>query len=209
MEMWEEAYYDADTVLNKDPHNLKALLIAAEASLKLGVSRGDSESAEMLVKAQKMLHQAKQIDNIQSEGRHQTFIQEQLRIIDCHMPYLRQMSSQLSMADVSDYLKSAISPGLFAEVTEMMEACKKHKFLEEIEDPTPLTCPISLELFKEPYIVSSGQTYERNFIQGHFHKNGNIDPMTRIKLADGLLIPNRAVQKACIHWQLQNKPTIN
>ena len=52
-------------------------------------------------------------------------------------------------------------------------------FKEKFHDA--LTCPISLDLFKDPVIVTSGHTYEREYIANVIHQSGK-DPQTRQKL---------------------------
>ena len=64
----------------------------------------------------------------------------------------------------------------------------KEKFKES------LTCPISLEIFKDPVIVASGHTYEREYILRIISETGK-DPETREKLKIEDIIDNCLAKK--------------
>ncbi|BDA41664.1 probable E3 ubiquitin-protein ligase CHIP at N-terminal half [Coccomyxa sp. Obi] len=57
-----------------------------------------------------------------------------------------------------------------------------------LETPTDLVCPITLQVFKDPVITSSGQVYERHAIVSHLEKNHN-DPISRLPLRIDQLTP--------------------
>ncbi|KAK9909207.1 hypothetical protein WJX75_008715 [Coccomyxa subellipsoidea] len=57
-----------------------------------------------------------------------------------------------------------------------------------LETPTDLICPITLQVFKDPVLTSSGQVYERHAITSHVEKNHN-DPVTRLPLRLDQLTP--------------------
>jgi len=52
-----------------------------------------------------------------------------------------------------------------------------------------LTCPISLEIFHDPVIVSSGRTYEREYITKIINDKC-VDPLTRQSLKKNIIIKN-------------------
>ena len=64
----------------------------------------------------------------------------------------------------------------------------KEKFMDA------LTCPISLEIFRDPVIVSNGHTYEREYIKKIIEENGK-DPLTRENLDKDKIIGNYLVEK--------------
>ena len=70
---------------------------------------------------------------------------------------------------------------------------KKLEFFKE-KFYDALTCPISLDIFKEPVIVSSGHTYEKEYIMKIINDNGN-DPLTRKPLNKKYVIDNYLVNK--------------
>ncbi|EIE25359.1 U-box-domain-containing protein [Coccomyxa subellipsoidea C-169] len=57
-----------------------------------------------------------------------------------------------------------------------------------LDTPQDLVCPITLHIFKDPVISSSGQVYERHAITSHVEKNHN-DPITRLPLRIDQLTP--------------------
>ena len=62
-----------------------------------------------------------------------------------------------------------------------------------------LTCPISLDLFVDPVIVSSGHTYERQYISKIINDKGN-DPLTRQPLKNNI-IRNVLVSKLILEFK--------
>ena len=62
-----------------------------------------------------------------------------------------------------------------------------------------LTCPISLDLFKEPVIVSSGHTYEKEYLMKIINNKGN-DPLTREFLNNKIIVGNYLVSKLIIEF---------
>ena len=64
-----------------------------------------------------------------------------------------------------------------------------------MEIPTDaLSCPITLELFRDPVVAQDGHTYERKAIEDWIRKNGT-SPITDQKLSLEHLIPNHAIKK--------------
>jgi hypothetical protein len=78
--------------------------------------------------------------------------------------------------------------------------------LGALRPPGDVVCPITNEVMTDPVVNKAGQTYERNGIQWWFdlcNDEGRplTDPMTKEPLADGLLIPNRAVQRRAVAFK--------
>lgn len=70
--------------------------------------------------------------------------------------------------------------------------------------PDYLCCKITLDLIEDPVTTESGHTYEKEVIEEHLKKNGNIDPVTR-KPISGNLFPNLAVKQGIADF-LQYNP---
>ena len=75
---------------------------------------------------------------------------------------------------------------------------KKLEFFKE-KFYDALTCPISLDIFKEPVIVSSGHTYEKEYIMKIINDKSN-DPLTRQPLNNEIIVRNYLVNKLIIEF---------
>ncbi|KAJ4754042.1 U-box domain-containing protein 13 [Rhynchospora pubera] len=66
--------------------------------------------------------------------------------------------------------------------------------------PNDFRCPISLELMKDPVIVSTGQTYERSCIEQWLGTGHNTCPKTQQKLSSHSLTPNYVLRSLIAQW---------
>ncbi|MQM09336.1 hypothetical protein Taro_042205 [Colocasia esculenta] len=66
--------------------------------------------------------------------------------------------------------------------------------------PEDFRCPISLELMRDPVIVSTGQTYERSFIQRWIDCGNHTCPKTQQKLPNLTLTPNYVLRSLIMQW---------
>lgn len=66
--------------------------------------------------------------------------------------------------------------------------------------PDDFRCPISLELMKDPVIVSTGQTYERSCIQKWFNAGHKTCPKTQQTLTNTSLTPNYVLKSLITLW---------
>ncbi|KAJ0236542.1 U-box domain-containing protein 2 [Hirschfeldia incana] len=66
--------------------------------------------------------------------------------------------------------------------------------------PPDFRCPLSLELMTDPVIVTSGQTYERAFIEKWFDMGLMVCPKTRQPLSQTSLTPNFIVKAFIANW---------
>ncbi|KAH0467073.1 hypothetical protein IEQ34_004311 [Dendrobium chrysotoxum] len=71
--------------------------------------------------------------------------------------------------------------------------------------PEDFRCPISLELMKDPVIVSTGQTYERSFIQRWIDCGNRTCPKTQQKLQNLTLTPNYVLRSLIMQWCETNR----
>ncbi|XP_071721839.1 U-box domain-containing protein 11-like [Rutidosis leptorrhynchoides] len=76
------------------------------------------------------------------------------------------------------------------------ETCKTDTFTI----PEDFLCPISLELMKDPVIVSTGQTYERAYIQRWIDCGHLTCPKTQQKLDHFTLTPNYVMRSLISQW---------
>lgn len=71
---------------------------------------------------------------------------------------------------------------------------------DSIAMPEDFRCPISLELIRDPVIVSTGQTYERAFIQRWIDCGNRTCPKTQQKLQNLTLTPNYVLRSLILQW---------
>lgn len=88
---------------------------------------------------------------------------------------------------------------LFAASTPWYDG-RRRKSASEIPIPTDFRCPISLDLMRDPVVVSTGQTYDRESIKLWIESGHNTCPKTGQTLAHTDLIPNRALKNLISMW---------
>ncbi|CAN0846823.1 U-box domain-containing protein 16 [Linum grandiflorum] len=71
--------------------------------------------------------------------------------------------------------------------------------------PPDFRCPISLDLMRDPVVVATGQTYDRESISLWIESGHNTCPKTGQSLAHTNLIPNRALKNLISMWCREQK----
>ncbi|KAE8696484.1 U-box domain-containing protein 17 [Hibiscus syriacus] len=66
--------------------------------------------------------------------------------------------------------------------------------------PKDFCCPISLELMRDPVIISTGQTYDRSSIARWMEEGHCTCPKTGQTLIHNRLVPNRALRNLIMQW---------
>ncbi|CAD7939183.1 unnamed protein product [Amoebophrya sp. A25] len=61
---------------------------------------------------------------------------------------------------------------------------------EDDDAPEDLCCPITMELFRDPVVIASGNTYERSAIERVFGSGNFKDPLTNALLPSALIVTN-------------------
>uniref|UniRef100_A0A1J3HST1 RING-type E3 ubiquitin transferase n=1 Tax=Noccaea caerulescens TaxID=107243 RepID=A0A1J3HST1_NOCCA len=77
---------------------------------------------------------------------------------------------------------------------------RRYKSLSDANIPADFRCPITLELMREPVVVSTGQTYDRESIDLWIQSGHNTCPKTGQVLKHTNLIPNRALKNLIVMW---------
>ncbi|XP_021902543.1 U-box domain-containing protein 15 [Carica papaya] len=93
------------------------------------------------------------------------------------------------------------------EITNVLDDPVMPRMLDKCASlmiPHEFLCPITLEIMKDPVIVASGQTYERESIQKWFDSNHRTCPKTRQTLAHLSLAPNYALRNLILQWCEKN-----
>ncbi|GAB4850495.1 hypothetical protein Ancab_029801 [Ancistrocladus abbreviatus] len=75
----------------------------------------------------------------------------------------------------------------------------------KLEIPADFRCPISLDLMRDPVILSSGVTYDRISIEGWFEAGNYTCPVTQQTLNTRCLIPNHTLLKMIQEWCTKNQ----
>ncbi|CAL4953884.1 unnamed protein product [Urochloa decumbens] len=78
---------------------------------------------------------------------------------------------------------------------------------EEAEPPAPppdFRCPITLDIMREPVVVASGQTYDRESIARWFDSGKSTCPKTGQVLTNLELVPNKALKNLVAKWCREN-----
>uniref|UniRef100_A0A0A9DC06 RING-type E3 ubiquitin transferase n=1 Tax=Arundo donax TaxID=35708 RepID=A0A0A9DC06_ARUDO len=83
---------------------------------------------------------------------------------------------------------------------ETRGSSEKVKKPDSVAIPEDFRCPISLELMRDPVIVSTGQTYERAFIQRWIDCGNRTCPKTQQKLQNLTLTPNYVLRSLIMQW---------
>lgn len=82
---------------------------------------------------------------------------------------------------------------------------RKGLITQEIADtfitiPKDFCCPISLDLMRDPVIISTGQTYDRSSISRWLEEGHCTCPKTGQMLPNTRLVPNRALRNLILQW---------
>ncbi|KAJ1417701.1 Zinc finger, RING/FYVE/PHD-type [Sesbania bispinosa] len=75
--------------------------------------------------------------------------------------------------------------------------------------PDEFRCSISLQLMRDPVIVSSGHTYDRNSIAQWINSGHHTCPKSGQRLTHTALIPNYALKSLVQQWCYENKVPVN
>ncbi|KAJ4971311.1 hypothetical protein NE237_004410 [Protea cynaroides] len=84
-----------------------------------------------------------------------------------------------------------------ADTSESEKSLSKHR---SPVIPDDFRCPISLELMKDPVIVSTGQTYERSCIQKWLDAGHKTCPKTQQTMVHMGLTPNYVLKSLIVQW---------
>ncbi|KAL0024280.1 hypothetical protein WJX79_002681 [Trebouxia sp. C0005] len=68
------------------------------------------------------------------------------------------------------------------------------------EPAAAFTCPLTMEVFRDPVMTPSGLSYERSALVEHLKKVGAFDPITREAMTASQVIPNVALRNATLQY---------
>ncbi|CAN8257483.1 unnamed protein product [Cochlearia groenlandica] len=82
---------------------------------------------------------------------------------------------------------------------------RRHMSLSDANIPSDFRCPITLELMRNPVVVATGQTYDRDSIQLWIQSGHNTCPKTGQVLKHTNLITNCALKNLIVMWCRDHK----
>ncbi|KAL3160114.1 hypothetical protein ABBQ32_010891 [Trebouxia sp. C0010 RCD-2024] len=85
-----------------------------------------------------------------------------------------------------------------AALDQVFQAAKQK--LTPGEPASAFTCPLTMEVFRDPVMTPSGLSYERSALLEHIRKVGAFDPITRQKMTAGQLVTNIALRSATLQY---------
>ncbi|XP_018452000.1 U-box domain-containing protein 2 isoform X2 [Raphanus sativus] len=98
----------------------------------------------------------------------------------------------------AEFIEGLIS--LTTQMHDYLTNIKQSQLGCSVPVPPDFRCPLSLELMTDPVIVTSGQTYERAFIEKWFDMGLMVCPKTRQALSQTSLTPNFIVKAFIANW---------
>ncbi|CAN6439034.1 unnamed protein product [Victoria cruziana] len=77
--------------------------------------------------------------------------------------------------------------------------------MEEVEVPPYFTCPISLQIMRDPVTISSGITYDRESMEKWvFSYKNRACPVTKLPIIDLTMTPNHTLRRLIQRWCTEN-----
>ncbi|KAG9444053.1 hypothetical protein H6P81_015393 [Aristolochia fimbriata] len=116
----------------------------------------------------------------------------------------RSLLDQLTQCSLSDSCKTDETDSRSDNIPNTTTEAEAKK-PDVLMIPDDFRCPISLELMRDPVIVSTGQTYERSFIQRWIDCGNKTCPKTQQKLENLTLTPNYVLRSLIRQWCETNK----
>ncbi|KAG5044442.1 hypothetical protein AAZX31_03G232100 [Glycine max] len=100
-----------------------------------------------------------------------------------------------AIVDSDDYSLQAAD-----EAIATLSSLKHLKSPDDFPLPPQFRCPISTQLMSDPVILSTGQTYDRPFIQRWLNEGHRTCPQTQQVLSHTILTPNYLVRDMILQW---------
>lgn len=212
LENYDQARADAERAIEIDPKSLKGYYYLGLAQRQLGShtsAENNLRRAYEIALNQKSPSATAVYEDILIARKLRVRAQEQQRIRK-QAPLLAELQDLLTakyeadvdnanatlqgeeLSDELDYLRRTHEEKLKSLESTFAKADKE---LESQEVPDYLLDPISFNLFLDPVIVKSGQSFERSWILQHL-KTSQTDPFSRERLTEKDLIPNLQLKAA-------------
>ncbi|KAK6156108.1 hypothetical protein DH2020_010356 [Rehmannia glutinosa] len=119
---------------------------------------------------------------------------------------INNLISLVSLSKTTIFTELDKHPKTYEDLTERrmpMNTLHDHSF-SHFNVPDEFRCPISLDLMKEPVIVASGHTYDRNSIAQWINTGHHTCPKSGQRLIHMALVPNYALKSLIHQWRHEN-----
>ncbi|TYI06718.1 hypothetical protein ES332_A10G178700v1 [Gossypium tomentosum] len=137
--------------------------------------------------------------------RDQSSCREEIECLQDEIQNQIDEKSKLDIASLIGLLRYAKCVLFGSSTTQLEPDHRRRNSLSDIAVPADFRCPISLELMRDPVVVASGQTYDRESINQWIESGHNTCPKTGQTLAHTNLIPNRALRNLLAMWCRQQR----
>lgn len=187
---------DCELALELKDTNIKAHLLCGQVLLCLAKEALSLDLADQGLKrmtraltlcpSQKLQSYQKELDLYLLRGRKlKWFIQQVNRQTE-----RSRLLERIQIAEESNQLTSeSVKSANFQQLQKYLEDPKT-------ELPDYFVCPLSHQLFLDPVLLPSGQSYERSALNAYFQTNGCVDPASSDPIDPKLLFPNTTLKKA-------------
>ncbi|KAL9228366.1 hypothetical protein vseg_003955 [Gypsophila vaccaria] len=115
--------------------------------------------------------------------------------------------SNSGYVDVIDKAKEVLSCLRDVKLMKMKNTIRVDEHNDDDDDDEPglvcppeFRCPLSKRLMMDPVVISSGQTYDRPFIQNWLKAGHRICPLTQQVLSHSLVTPNYLIRELISQW---------
>ena len=192
---------DSKVALEINPRNSKALFLAAEAqyNISLLLDEGSEDKYKTLIDAETNAKNSLELEKVINEGRGVASIEDLLKKIDEVMKSAKGVWKKVGIEKTMQWMKEQISKELYEEVAAAVRAASNDDKMKSKNDEDHVSCPITLDIYKNPIVVSSGHSYEHDMLMQHLKKNGNFDPLTR-KPIHPMLVHNKSLSLLALSY---------
>ena len=178
----------AKTFVDKRDYNLRQDVLAMLDRIQKEIVPDHSKLAEIfyLLGFRNSLSCKEEIENLEDEVQNQKDE--------------KSKSDLIALIGLVRYVKCV----LFEPSTPGADSRSK-KLASDVNVPVDFRCPISLVLMRDPVVVATGQTYDRESINLWIESGHSTCPKTGQALVNTNLIPNRALKNLIAMWCREQK----
>lgn len=202
LNMWKECYEDALTAIEMHEMNIKAQMLCGQALLQLGKSE---KVLSFIENGIKRLTRAYSLCSSQNKRAFEkdilTYLNRGKKLLWFKKKEVEGIEKNELVAMI-EKLEENNKNSLETQKRSNLEQLKSILFEKTPENLIPdfMIDPISKKLIKEPIIVPSGVSYERETLEAFMNINGSIDPtsrycISRMYISKANIFPNLTLKR--------------